>query len=212
MSVEVSPVRSVLVRELTIPNVLSATRLPIALVFPFARSRTTALALIAAAGITDMLDGWSARRLGISTKTGAALDGLADKLFAVSVLATLLGRRILSPGDALLLAAREAFELPLALRVLATPRSRASAVDRSANRLGKLATTLQLAAVVGAVMRWRHRKPLVLAAGIAGAVAGLSYWSRELRAERERDEDDDRTHVPYLLAGGSLERLAELAA
>jgi phosphatidylglycerophosphate synthase len=37
------------------------------------------------AGITDVLDGWVARRWGLVTATGAALDGITDKLFALVV-------------------------------------------------------------------------------------------------------------------------------
>jgi len=38
-----------------------------------------ALALFAAAAVTDILDGAAARRLGLATKTGAYLDPIADK-------------------------------------------------------------------------------------------------------------------------------------
>ncbi len=207
--------RSKTLRDLAaLPNIISAARIPLALAFPLVRERDSALALIGAAGITDLLDGWSARKLGQVTPAGAALDGFADKTFAVSMLATLVMRHVLTPVSALLLATRELFELPLAIRVLVTPKARSVAVDRSANRLGKVATALELGAVVACIARSKLAKPLVVAAGVAGAVAGISYWMRELRAERAWDaagKPADRA-VPYLLAGGDPERLAALAA
>lgn len=197
-----------------LPNILSAARLPLALAFPLATEKDSALALIGAAGLTDLLDGWSARKLGQVTTVGAALDGFADKAFSFSLLATLVKRRVLSPGAAVLLATRELIELPLAIRVLVSPKARSVAVDRSANRLGKVATALELGAVAAVLARSKMAKPLVVVAGIVGAIAGVSYWMRELRAERAWDaagEPVDRP-VPYLLAGGRPERLAELAA
>lgn len=206
-----SPIRRHL---LSLPNILSAARLPLAVAFPLVKENASALAIIGAAGITDLLDGWSARKLGQKTTVGAALDGFADKAFGVSLLVTLVQRGVLSPVSALLLATRELFELPLAARVLFTPEAQCATVDRAANRFGKVATALELAAVVAALARARVARPLVVAAGVAGAVAGISYWLRELAAERAwaaAGEPIDRP-VPYLLAGGRPEALAANAA
>lgn len=197
-----------------LPNILSAARVPLALAFPFAKEKESAIALIGAAGLTDLLDGWAARKLGQETTLGASLDGISDRAFSVSVLATLVRRGLLSRGSAVLLATRELLELPLAVRVLTSPKARSVAVDRSANRLGKFATALELGAVVAAIARSKLTRPLVALAGVMGAIAGVSYWMRELRAERAWDaagEPVDRP-VPYLLAGGRPERLAELLA
>ena len=202
---------------LSLPNVLSAMRVPLALAFPLVTEKESALALIGAAGATDLLDGWSARKLGQGSAIGATIDGFADKAFGISLLGTLVARGVLAPASALLLATREILELPLAVRVLFSERARAFTVDRSANRLGKVATALELAAVVASIGRMRIAKPLVIAAGVMGALAGISYWARELSAEREHrmHEIDARLkerHVPYVLAGGNPAKLSELAA
>jgi phosphatidylglycerophosphate synthase len=198
-----------------LPNILSAARIPLALAFPFVREKESALAIIGAAGVTDLLDGFAARKLGQASPVGAAIDGFADKAFSVTLLGTLVARRVLSPASALLLATREILELPLAIRVLWSEKARAVNIDRGANGWGKLATTLEMGAVVASLARARIARPMVIAAGIAGAVAGLSYWLRELRAEKKWTAtfaaEVDRP-VPYLLAGGKPELLAELAA
>lgn len=198
-----------------LPNILSAARVPLALALPFAKEKESALAIIGAAGVTDLLDGFAARKLGQTTPLGAAIDGFADKAFSVTVLGTLVARGVLSPASALLLATREIIELPLAVRVLWSEKARAVNVDRAANGWGKLATALEMGAVVASIARSRFARPMVIAAGIAGAVAGISYWMRELRAEKKWTAtfaaDVDRK-VPYLLAGGKPETLAELAA
>ena len=43
------------------------------------------LVLMLVAGVTDLLDGWVARRLGQTSRLGRVLDPLADKLFIGSV-------------------------------------------------------------------------------------------------------------------------------
>ena len=194
-----------------LPNILSAARVPLALALPFVKENASAVAIIGAAGVTDMLDGFAARKLGQTSPLGAAIDGFADKAFSVTVLGTLVARSVLSPASALLLATREILELPLAIRVLWSEKARAVNVDRGANGWGKLATTLEMGAIVATIARSRIAKPMIVAAGIAGAVAGISYWMRGLRAEKKWTAtfaaEVDRP-VPYLLAGGNPETLA----
>jgi phosphatidylglycerophosphate synthase len=168
---------------LALPNVLSAVRVPLGLAFPFARGETRALALIGAAGLTDLLDGWSARRLGRVTDAGAVIDGVADKTFAASVLGTLVLRRRMSPAAALILVSREILQLPLAIWAYRRARRTGVRVDASANRLGKMATTLELAAITATVLRSRLARPLVAVAGVVGALAGMSYVARGFRSD-----------------------------
>jgi len=171
---------------LLVPNLLSGARVPLALAFPLAAaSPAHSLGVLGAAGVTDMLDGWTARKLGQASPLGAVIDGVADKLFAASVLGSLLAARVLSPATALLLATRELLELPLAVRVLTTPKARVVEHGRSANTLGKLATALEFAAIVAVVARAKHAKVLVAATALCGAAAAGSYWVRELRAIRD---------------------------
>lgn len=71
-----------------LPNLLSAFRVLLA---PFVASailngRTgPALAMLAAAGLSDLFDGYLARRMGVSSRLGSYLDPLADKLLLVTV-------------------------------------------------------------------------------------------------------------------------------
>jgi cardiolipin synthase len=69
-------------RWINVPNFFTLLRL---LLVPFIvraileRSHLLALELFAIAALTDILDGASARRLGLSTQTGAYFDPIADK-------------------------------------------------------------------------------------------------------------------------------------
>src|SRR5437879_4148484 len=114
------------------PGLLSASRVPLAALFPAAVSRGagSAALVIAAAGLTDVLDGFCARQMHLATPTGAAVDAIADKLFVGGVLGALVAARRLRLGEAALLAVREVAEVPLTLWFLASGRARrASHVD-----------------------------------------------------------------------------------
>jgi cardiolipin synthase (CMP-forming) len=65
-----------------LPNGLTLLRLllaPFVVAAILVHQPSTAFLLFFVAGWTDVLDGWAARRLGISTQLGAYLDPIADK-------------------------------------------------------------------------------------------------------------------------------------
>lgn len=178
------------------PGLLSLCRLPLAVAFPFAcrrRRPAAAVAILAAAGLTDVLDGWVARRLGQETAAGAVLDAIMDKLFVLTVAGTLVSARKLSKQEALLLAARDFGELPLVAE--AAVRKRARPQQPAPNRAGKIATTMQLLAAGAVVLGLPYRKWLVAATAACGAVAALSYWRREHPRARRRSAHDLQVEV-----------------
>lgn len=67
-------------RRWSIADVLSASRLPMAVAFLLVPDTRWRFAILAAAAGTDLLDGHIARRIG-SSRLGAFLDPVADKLF-----------------------------------------------------------------------------------------------------------------------------------
>lgn len=73
-----------LIRIVAIPMVVIVFFLPV----PW--SRPVAGLLFALAGITDLLDGYLARRLGQTSKFGAFLDPVADKLIVATALVLLV--------------------------------------------------------------------------------------------------------------------------
>jgi phosphatidylglycerophosphate synthase len=170
---------------LLLPNLVSGARVPLAVAFPLASgSASLALGVLGLAGLTDVLDGYAARRLGQATPAGALVDGISDKVFAASVLGTLIATGMLSPLGALMLATRELAELPLAIRVLASKRARLTEIDRRANTLGKVATVLEFATVVAVIIHMPWRVGLLAGTAAVGMAAGITYWLRELRAVR----------------------------
>src|SRR6186713_3154781 len=84
----------------TVPNILTWIRIAaiplIALLFymPYPWADPSAGLLFAAAGITDSLDGYLARRLGQTSRLGAFLDPVADKLIVAVALVLLVSKEL----------------------------------------------------------------------------------------------------------------------
>ncbi|MDI1434221.1 CDP-alcohol phosphatidyltransferase family protein [Polyangium sorediatum] len=169
-----------------LPNVLSALRLPLAAVFPFVVDDVrAALAVLFAAALTDVLDGWLARRRGQLTAVGAVVDPIADKVFAVTVVVTLLYTRRMPAWAPLALLSREILEAPLLAWVLMSPRFRgARRAGAQANVPGKLATCVQFVAVVTAITAPHLVEGALVASACVGTLAGVSYWTREIERAR----------------------------
>jgi cardiolipin synthase len=169
-----------------VPGMLSLSRLVLAVAFPFALGAqahpAVAALVLVAAGISDVLDGWYARRFSQVTATGAVLDPVTDKVFVLTVAVSLVVRGYLAPIDVVLLSTREIAELPLVVWLAVSHHARRRRSEQpSANLLGKAATVLQFVAVAAAVFRAPHLGGLVAVAGFAGALAGIGYWARALR-------------------------------
>lgn len=165
------------------PNLTSALRLPLALLFPFAAgSKTGALTILALAGATDVLDGWLARKNGQVTATGAVLDPIADKVFALSVVGTLIAQGKIPTWGIPALLAREILEAPLILWLLIEAGDgTAPTPEVRANVPGKMATTAQFAAVMAALELPAALPAALVVSAAAGTIAGIAYWRRALR-------------------------------
>jgi cardiolipin synthase (CMP-forming) len=162
-----------------VPGLLSLARVPLAALFPFAETPTVAFAILVVAGVTDVLDGWYARRFGQVTPTGAVLDPITDKLFVAVVVATLVLRGRLELLLVPLLGMRELAELPLVLWIVGSTHARRTRTEKaSANLPGKLATALQFLSVSFALFGLGAASVRVacMATAVVGAVAAVLYW------------------------------------
>src|SRR5512143_1451338 len=70
-------------RGVTIADLLTLARLPLALAFLVIPDALARLLILGVASATDLLDGFLARRLG-SSRFGAFIDPVADKLFMLA--------------------------------------------------------------------------------------------------------------------------------
>jgi cardiolipin synthase len=181
----------------TLPNLLSLSRLPLGGLFwvalgpaspvPTPARGAAALGVMGAAAVTDMLDGYLARRQGAdSAGAGSWLDPVCDKLFVAAVLSALHVERGVSLGLLALIVTRELLQLPMALvyRVIPTLRHWLQ-YDFRASVLGKAATCAQFLAIAALVLGLPARGPALLAFGL-GTIALADYIRRAIRIGRER--------------------------
>jgi phosphatidylglycerophosphate synthase len=177
-----------------VPSLISWLRLPLAASFPLVVSTPIlALVVLVVAGLTDVLDGWWARRFGQATATGAVIDPITDKIFVLTVAVTLITTDHLAPTEVLLLSTRELGELPLVAWFTVSPGARrARAREPRANVPGKIATAAQFVAVTAALFQARHTTLWVGLTAALGTIAAATYWARALRA---RDLQERTRHV-----------------
>lgn len=165
---------------MNVPNLLSLVRVPLAAAFILLPGTLERALIIVAAGASDYLDGWWARTRGPSTKLGALLDPITDKVFVVAALLAFTLDGTLALAGLLLLLARDIFVTAGSLLV---------ALARIPLRMrarfpGKVVTTLQIIAVLALTALPAAATPLVVLTALASVWAILDYAAAALRALR----------------------------
>ena len=156
-----------------LPNLLSFSRLVLAAGFVATAGPETRVSLIGVAAATDFLDGWLARRVHATSRWGALLDPLADRVFVLTVVGTFLFAGLLSTPAYFVLLSRDIATAIgfLVARVIPWLRP----VEFKARILGKVVTVLQLL-TLAAVLMMPSAVPLLLAAvGMTSVLAIADY-------------------------------------
>lgn len=100
---------------MNIPNILTVFRLiliPVFIIIFFSKNPNSLLysiIIFLIAGLTDFLDGYLARRYKLTTRVGAVLDPLADKLMLITVLTCLVIKTYIPIWVLVIIAAKEVF-------------------------------------------------------------------------------------------------------
>jgi CDP-diacylglycerol--glycerol-3-phosphate 3-phosphatidyltransferase len=140
-----------------IPNILTLMRIaaiPVLVAFLLSPSREAgfwAAAIFALASITDWLDGYLARRMGIVTVFGKFLDPIADKLIVMTVLIMILPFGRVPAWMVLVILGREI--IITGLRGIASSEG----IVIAASDLGKFKTIFQLVAILGLLLHYDYR-------------------------------------------------------
>lgn len=170
-----------------LPNVLSAARLLIApaAVYSILRGRFgLALLLLVAAGVSDLTDGYLARRLEAASKAGAYLDPVADKALMVSVFLAEGLVRIMPAWLVALVFGRDLLILGMAGWGLLFTKIRRF----TPSFWGKLSTVVQIVAaiiVLADTSAWISRSFVFSTVAITTAWSGIHYSWMGIRQLRE---------------------------
>ena len=172
-----------MVNSTLIPNALSASRVVLGLAFPFVPAEWRVWVVVVAA-LSDMLDGLAARWLGAESEAGRLLDPVADKVFVLVLLGTLIAEGALDPLWALGLALRDVVVL-VGLVYTVARRQWAKGRTMRPSWLGKSTTAAQLA-VLFALVGWNEVPPwLLIPTVLLSAAAAIDYarWAVVTRSE-----------------------------
>lgn len=167
----------------TIPNILSASRLVLAAGFVAAGASEARVGLIGVAAITDFLDGWVARRVHATSRWGALLDPIGDRVFVLTAVGTFLFTGLLGTTACVILLARDVATAIGFLVARAVPRLRPVAF--TARALGKVVTVLQLLALA-AVLVLPDTVPLLLTGVAVVSVLSIADYTLALWRARAR--------------------------
>lgn len=132
-------------KDLSAADWITLSRIPFAILFfIFINDKWLAFSFFAIAGISDILDGYVARKTNKVTKYGGALDPLADKFFLVGAFVAYLIIGKIVWWEFLLLIVRDIYSVSEMIYIAITKDPR----KHKASVFGKLTTFLQNAMVV----------------------------------------------------------------
>jgi phosphatidylglycerophosphate synthase len=213
MSVSSGPLPPQAVRPadfLSLPNLLTMSRPILGGAVWLVRDRPwSVFGLMSVAGITDVLDGFlarrSARRAGVAElpSVGVWLDPLCDKLFIVSSLSAIATEASAPVGWMAVLVTRELMLAPLFLISRLVPALRRRRYDYHTAAIGKVTTVAQFLAVSAFVFRLRVAPVLALAAGVTGFFAAIHYARRSALPQPLAMPEPTATPAPRRHAGAS---------
>ena len=176
-----------------IPNILTVSRIIAVVIFvilatladyPFFQDkdcifgiRLSAYILAVFAALTDLLDGYLARKYNQISDFGALMDPLADKIFVTGAMLILVEYRLMPAVVVFAVLSREF--MVTGLRTLAAKKQ----VVISADRWGKLKTTLQMIMLAIAGIPWfngsdgiNYLRKAVLSISMGDFSIGIRIW------------------------------------
>lgn len=131
---------------MNIPNILTAARfvlIPVFGYFFYKEQYLAAIILFLVGGLTDVLDGYIARRLNMVTSWGKLADPVADKLMQITALILLTIQQLIPSIVLIVVVAKEVF-----MGLGSITLYRKDKIIVSANWYGKLATVVFYFAII----------------------------------------------------------------
>lgn len=167
----------------TLPNLLSSSRFVLAAGFAATDSTGARVGLVGIAAATDFLDGWVARRSASTSRWGALLDPLADRVFVLVAVAALLFTGVLGTSEYFILIIRDLATAVGFVVARIVPWLRP--VVFKARLSGKAVTVLQMAALATVLVAPALLPPLLLVVGIVSVISIIDYSAALWRARAQ---------------------------
>jgi phosphatidylglycerophosphate synthase len=173
------PQRGYTSHKLNLPDLLSLVRVPLGVAFvPLAGRPPAALAVLAIAAVSDMLDGWLARRKPQRVALGEWLDPVCDKFFIIAVIVGLYLSQHAPLETLLPILTREIAILVLFLVHRLVPSLRSIRYDYRAHVLGKAVTAAQFLAAAALLFTHPAARYLAWLCALLGLLCAGVYARR----------------------------------
>ena len=160
----------------SIPNVISLSRVALAVAFVGDHDVNARMLIVLVAAVTDMLDGWLARKAGITSRFGALIDPFADRVFVLVAVATFVYEGSMTTLQYFIMIFRD---LMTAIGFLvAKSVSWLRPVEFRARWSGKAVTALQMVTFAAALKFPDYLSPLIWAVGALSLYSVIDYtWA-----------------------------------
>jgi cardiolipin synthase len=167
----------------TLPNLVSSSRVALAVGFVASDAVPTRLALIGVASLTDFLDGWIARRTKVTSRFGALLDPVADRFFVLGVVISYVIGGQFTVWQAIAVMFRDV--MSIIGFFVARNVSWLRPIPFQARLIGKVVTALQLVTFLAVLLVPSTVNALVIVVGTLGLAATVDYtlmlWRQRVR-------------------------------
>ncbi|MFI5227977.1 MAG: CDP-alcohol phosphatidyltransferase family protein [Gemmatimonadales bacterium] len=157
-----------------VPNLISSSRVLLAAGFVASHTTNLRLGLVSLAAATDFLDGWIARRGKWTSRWGALIDPIADRVFALVAVATFVWTGALSFIGLLVMLSRDIMTAIGFIVARIVPWLRP--VQFKARLSGKVVTVLQYVTFVLILLRMPNGARTALwLVGVSSAYSVVDY-------------------------------------
>ena len=163
----------------TAADLLSSLRIPLAAAFLLVSHSGWRLVIVAAAAITDLLDGPVARRLG-SSPFGPVLDPIADKLFMAAAVGVVAFSGRLEVYEIVGVLLRDIVATLAFVGTVISHQPRAIPARSS----GKAVTVAQILTLVAFLIESPYLRPIAWATTIIAVIAIWDYYRVAPRAQK----------------------------
>jgi phosphatidylglycerophosphate synthase len=160
-------------------DVLSVLRIPLAVAFVLVTHNGWRLAIVAAAAVTDLLDGPVARWRG-SSRYGLVLDPIADKMFMAAAVGVVAFSGALEPYEIVGVLLRDIVATIAFAATFFSEEPRAIPARWS----GKAVTVAQILTLVAFLLSSPYLRPIAWATTIAAVFSIVDYLLAAPRAQR----------------------------
>jgi CDP-diacylglycerol--glycerol-3-phosphate 3-phosphatidyltransferase len=158
--------------KINLPDYLSLSRIFFTLLFLIFKDYNNLLLIILfLVVLSDVLDGYLARKLKISSKFGAIIDPLTDKFFVLIVFSFFLYNKQINFLQFVLLTLRDLYSLVEVILTLIANNKK----THKARFYGKITTTLQYFMILILILNLELKEYLIILIFIFGVLAIIDY-------------------------------------